>query len=65
MSGDELRAALDRLGYSIAEGARLLKVNYTTLHRQASRGTDPIDGPYAAAVECWLKRKRKKRNGHG
>ena len=56
MTGDELRTALDDLGLSMAEAARRLNVHFTTLWRQTKRGSDPIDGPYAAAVECWLQR---------
>ena len=54
MTGNEFKAALGRLGLTMAEAARQVEVHYTTLWAQANRGDKPVSGPYAAWVTCRL-----------
>ena len=53
MDGDELQAALDRIGISQREAARRLRVSDRAV-RYWIAGDREIPGPVEALVECWL-----------
>lgn len=61
MTGYELKRELGNLGLTMAEAARRMGVNYTSLWRQTKRGSKKVSPLYAEVVRCWVL--SRERNG--